>query len=294
MELRHLRYFVAVAEELHFARAAKRLSIVQPALSMQIKSLEEELGTRLLERTRRHVELTEAGRLFLEEARRTLEQAERAARIAKRAGQGELGRLGIGYSVNAAYSGVLARTLKAFRQRAPDIELLLHELHPFDQLEALMEGRIQLGFLTAPALPIPPELATVRVGAWPLMVALPSDHPLCARTRVPVDLLVEESFVDYTGSKGEQGLPAMQRIGGFVPRIRYQSTNIMAVISLVAAGLGVAIVPSSIVSLNIGGNVVYRPLTGVTGLMEMSVAYRRHEKAPAVRAFLKVIQEQPG
>ncbi|WNG59505.1 LysR family transcriptional regulator [Archangium gephyra] len=91
-----------VGEELHFARAAKRLSIVQPALSMQIKSLEEELGTRLLERTRRHVELTEAGRLFLEEARRTLEQAERAARVAKRAGQGELGRLGIGYSVNAA------------------------------------------------------------------------------------------------------------------------------------------------------------------------------------------------
>ncbi|MFE8596876.1 LysR substrate-binding domain-containing protein [Archangium violaceum] len=101
------------------------------------------------------------------------------------------------------------------------------------------------------------------------------------------------NLVDYTGSKGEQGLPAMQRIGGFVPRIRYQSTDIMAVISLVAAGLGVAIVPSSIVSLNIGGNVIYRPLTGVTGLMEMSVAYRRNEKAPAVRAFLKVIQEQP-
>jgi len=238
-----------------------------------------------------HVELTEAGRLFLEEARRTLEQAERAARIAQRAGRGELGRIGIGYSVNAAYSGVLARALKAFRQRAPDVELLLHELHPFDQREALLEGRIQLGFITAPALPLSPELITVRLEAWPLMVAMPSDHPLSARARIPAELLVEEPFVDYTDSKDEQALPIMQRIGGFAPRVLYRSTNIMAVISLVAAGLGVALVPASIVSLNIGGNVAYRPLTGVSGLMELSVAYRRNEKAPAVRTFLEVIQD---
>ncbi|QRN97908.1 LysR family transcriptional regulator [Archangium violaceum] len=294
MELRHLRYFVAVAEELHFARAASRLRIVQPALSMQIKALEEELGTRLLERTRRHVELTEAGRLFLEEARRTLEQAERAARVAERAGRGELGRLEIGFSVNVAYSGVLARTLKAFRQRAPEIELLLHELHPFDQLEALVEGRIQVGLLTAPALPVPPELVTVRVATWPLMVAMPAGHPLAARARVPADLLVEESFIDFSGSKDEQGLSVLQRIWGFTPRIRYRSTNIMAVISLVAAGLGVALVPESMVSLNIGGNVVYRPLTGVTESMELSVAYRRHEKAPAVRTFLEVVRSLSG
>jgi len=294
MELRHLRYFVAVAEELHFARAAERLRIVQPALSMQIKSLEEELGTRLLERTRRHVALTEAGRLFLEEARRTLEQAERAAEVARRAGRGELGRIGIGYSVNAAYSGVLARTLKAFRQRAPDVELHLHELHPFDQLEALLDGRLQVGFLTAPALPIPPELATVRVGAWPLMVALPPEHPLAARDSVPLALLREESFVDYTGARDEQGLPALQSIGGTAPRIRYRVTNIPAVLSLVAAGLGVALVPASLASLRIGGEVAYRPLTGVAQRMELSVAYRRDAHAPAVRIFLEVVRGLSG
>ncbi|NMO14601.1 LysR family transcriptional regulator [Pyxidicoccus fallax] len=293
MELRHLRYFVAVAEELHFARAARRLHIVQPALSMQIKALEEELGTRLLERTRRHVELTEAGRLFLEEARQTLEQAERAARVAKRAGRGELGRIELGYSVNAAYSGVLAGTLKAFRQRAPDIEVRLHELHAFDQREALLEGRIHVGFITAPGLRLPPELAGVRVGAWPLMVALPSDHPLARRERIPAKLLVEEPFVDFTGAKDEQGLPLMQRLGGFSPRIRYRSTNIMAVISLVAAGFGVALVPASIVPLDIGGGVAYRPLTGVTEVMELLVAYRRNEKAPVVRAFLEVLRARP-
>ncbi|MFL5351899.1 LysR substrate-binding domain-containing protein [Archangium sp.] len=290
MELRHLRYFIAVAEELHFARAARRLRIVQPALSMQIKSLEEELGTRLLERTRRQVELTEAGRLFLEEARRTLAQAERAARVAQRAGKGELGRIEVGYSINAACSGVLARTLKAFRWRAPDVELLLHELHPFDQLEALVKGRIQVGFITAPALPLPEELITVKAGAWPLMVATAPEHPLAARKSVPVDLLKEEPFVDFSGSQDEQGLAAMQRIVGFAPRVRYRGTHLLAVISLVAAGLGIALVPASIVPLGIGGKVAYRLLTGVAGMMELSVAYRRDEKAPAVRTFLDVVR----
>src|SRR6218665_3008571 len=232
---------------------------------MQIKSLEEELGTRLLERTRRHVALTEAGRLFLEEARRTLEPAGRG-------GQGA----------------------RPSRQRAPDVELHLHELHPFDQLEALLDGRLQVGFLTAPALPIPPELATVRVGAWPLMVALPPEHPLAARDSVPLALLREESFVDYTGARDEQGLPALQSIGGTAPRIRYRVTNIPAVLSLVAAGLGVALVPASLASLRIGGEVAYRPLTGVAQRMELSVAYRRDAHAPAVRIFLEVVRGLSG
>ncbi|SEK72483.1 transcriptional regulator, LysR family [Stigmatella aurantiaca] len=289
MELRHLRYFAVLAEELHFARAAKRLRIGQPALSMQLKALEEELETRLLERTRRHVALTEAGRLFLEQARQLLEHAERAAQIAKRAGRGELGRIGIGYSVNAAYSGILAKTLKAFRQRAPDVELLLHELHPHDQIEALLEGRIQAGFITAPSQRLPPELTAVRVGAWPLRVAVPSGHPLAQRDRVSPSTLREESFIDYAGSKDEQGLPALQRIMGFAPHIRYRGTSIMAVISLVAAGLGAALVPSSIVTLHLDDNVVFLPLTGVTEMMEMIVAYRRDERAPAVRAFCEIV-----
>lgn len=293
MELRHLRYFIAVAEELHFGRAARRLGIVQPALSMQIKSLEEELGVRLLNRTRRTVELTEAGRLFLEEAHRTQEQAERAARVAIRAGRGELGRLDIGFSFNAALSGVLARVLKAFRQRAPDIELVFHELHPNDQLAALLERRLHVGFITAPSHSMPTELITARVGAWRLMVALPAEHPLSRRDSVPVELLMKESLIDYSSARAELSIPTIEGITGFVSRTAYRGTNIMAGLNLVAAGFGVTLVPESIVRMNIDIDVAYRPLTGVRARMETSIAYRRDEQSPAVQRFAEAVQALP-
>ena len=146
MELRHLRYFVAVAEELHFGRAAKRLHIVQPTLSAQIARLEEELGVSLLYRTKRKVELTEAGRAFLAEAHKTLEHSERAVREARRAASGEAGRLAVGLVGSATY-GVLTEVLGLYSERFPDVQLAPHEMNTVGQIEALREGSIQVGFL---------------------------------------------------------------------------------------------------------------------------------------------------
>src|SRR5215470_3343253 len=149
MELRHLRYFVAVAEELHFGRAAIRLHMAQPPLSQQIRQLEQEIGVTLLNRTKRRVELTPAGRAFLEEARRTLAQAERSVRTAQRASRGETGFLAIGF-VPTADLDVLPRVLRAWRRRCPDVEVELSALSPAQQVEALREGRIQVGILRPP------------------------------------------------------------------------------------------------------------------------------------------------
>ena len=149
MDLRHLRYFVAVAEELHFGRAAARLHIAQPALSQQIRRLEEELQASLLRRTKRHVELTEAGRIFVQEARATLAQAERAVRLAQRATRGEIGRLGVGLCtwIDTTY---IPKAIRTFGERHPEVELELHSLASPEQLSALRDGRINVGFARSP------------------------------------------------------------------------------------------------------------------------------------------------
>src|SRR5689334_5740766 len=150
MELRHLRYFLAVAEELHFGRAATRLGIAQPPLSQQIRQLEQELGATLLNRTKRRVELTPAGRAFLEHTRQILAETERAKRVARRAGRGEIGRLAIGF-VSSADLDVLPRVLRAWRERFPDVEVELHALLTAAQVDALGRGRLDVGFIRLPA-----------------------------------------------------------------------------------------------------------------------------------------------
>lgn len=299
MDLRHLRYFVATAEELHFGRAAERLHIAQPALSIQIKALEETLGVRLLDRTNRKVSLTEAGRLFLREARRTLEQAQHAASVARRAGRGEIGRIEIGYSADVSYSGVLSRTLRQYRRQVPDVEIGLHELHPSTQIAQLLEDRIHVGFLASfigsPAWKLPGDLDAIRLMEWPLRVALPMDHPLAQRSRIPREALVHEPFILYVGSDIEQDRSLIQLTLGFVPRIAYEAQSGFSLVSLVGAGLGVAIVPASVSSISVGEHVVYRPISGNTIQIGTEVVFRRDAEDPAVTNFLEMIRaDQPG
>src|SRR3982751_6322411 len=173
MELRHLRYFVAVAEELNFGRAADRLRIAQPPLSRQIRDLERELGTALFERVPRGVELTAAGRAFLPEARLTLAQAERAQRTAQRAARGEIGRLRVGFVEVAIYSGVLPEVLGFFRMHLPDIGLSLFEMDALQQAEAFREGRIDLGILHSPPPDAERWLRVEPVYSEPLVAAVP-------------------------------------------------------------------------------------------------------------------------
>jgi DNA-binding transcriptional LysR family regulator len=294
MDLRHLRYFVATAEELHFGRAAERLHIAQPALSIQIKALEEMLGVQLLNRTNRVVTLTEAGRLFLKEARRTLEQAQHAAVVARRAGRGEIGRIEIGYSADVSYFGVLSKTLREYRRQVPDVDLGLHELHPSSQIAQLLENRIQIGvlasFIGTPAWKLPGELDAIRLMEWPIRLALPVDHPLAQRTRIPREALADEPFILYIGSDDELDRSFVQLVLGFAPRVAYEAQSGFSLVSLVGAGLGVAIVPSSVVSISVGEQVVYRPIAGNSIQFGTEVVFRRDADDPAVAKFLQMVR----
>ena len=183
MELRHFRYFIALAEELHFGRAARRLNVVQPALSQQIRQLEQELGVMLLSRTKRRVMLTESGRAFLVEARRTLASAEQSALAARSAAAGEVGRLRVGY-VDLATWSVLPKVLRTYRKRYPRVELVLTELHREPQREALLRGDLDVGFFS---LREPRGALTgARVIDDQLVVALPRDHKVARRARIPL------------------------------------------------------------------------------------------------------------
>jgi DNA-binding transcriptional LysR family regulator len=249
VELRHLRYFVAVAEELHFGRAAARLHIAQPPLSRQIRDLEQEVGAELFVRGTRGVELTAAGRAFLGEVRQVLAQAERALRAAQRASRGETGRLRVGFVEAATYSGTLARVLGVFRQDVPDVSLGLFELDSLEQAEALREGRIDVGIVHSP----PPDahrwLRVERVFEDRLVAALPRAHPLAARPHLALGDFAAEPFVffpRFTGPTLYDHLIAACRSAGFSPRVVQEAAGWSTLAALVAAGVGVSFAPRSV------------------------------------------------
>src|SRR5512133_18369 len=246
MELRHLRYFVAVAEELHFGRAAARLHIAQPPLSRQIRDLEREVGTPLFERVARGVELTAAGRAFLPEARLTLAQAERAPRTAERAARGEIGRLRVGFVEAATYSGILPEVLGFFRMHLPNIGLSLFEMDVLQQAEAFHDGRIDLGILHS----TPPDaerwLRTQAVYADPLVAAVPDTHRVADRRRIALDELAADQFVLFprqTAPVLYDDVIASCRRAGFSPRVAQEAAGWHTIVGLVGAGVGVALVP---------------------------------------------------
>lgn len=195
MDLRHFRYFVVVAEELHFGRAAERLHIAQPALSIQIKKIEEQLGGSLFNRTSRSVTLTEAGEIFLKEARLALHYAERAEQIAKEVLQGNLGKINIAYSGSVTYSGLLGRYIQSFRKYKPEIEILLHEANPFTQLELLIKGEIDIGFLPTFSLDIPESISIITLTHWPPCIAMPVEHPLSHKDKIDIEELKDDCFI---------------------------------------------------------------------------------------------------
>ena len=175
MELRLLRYFTVVAEELHFSRAAARLNMAQPPLSQQIRRLEEELGVQLLARTKRHVELTDPGRLFLDSAREILARVDRAVTEVQRAARGEVGHITIGLVSSVSYEDILPRVLRAYRERHPSVAITLQEMSSGEQLTALREGRIQVGFLRPPIQGL--GITTLTVLREPLVAVLPASIP---------------------------------------------------------------------------------------------------------------------
>ena len=287
MELRGLRYFVALAEELHFGRAARRLAMTQPPLSQAIAALERELGVRLFDRTRRRVALTHAGVAFLDEARVTLARAAQAAEAARRAGRGEVGRLAVGYLAATAYT-LLPLVLRDYMRGFPGVRLELRELTLPAQRAALLKGEIEVGLLRPPVEEA--ELESETVLAEPFVLALPAHHPLARLRRVPLQRLAGEPFIMFPRQPGlvfHDLIMGYCLRNGVTPRVAQEANQTHTVVGLVSAGIGVALVPASTRSIGLAG-VAYRPLREATPRSRTAVAWRRGESSPATRAFLDV------
>ncbi|MDT0345994.1 LysR family transcriptional regulator [Streptomyces litchfieldiae] len=291
MELRQLRYFLAVAEELHFGRAAERLGITQPALSQQIKRLENDLGARLLTREARRVSLSAAGAAFLPEARETLARAGRAARVARRTAAGQAGRVILGF-VGSATDELLPRALPALRARHPELRLVLREMTSSEQVAALRRGDLDLGLLRPPSPPVP-GLRTRLVAREPLVAAVPGDHALAERAVLTPADLAGEPFVLFPRERGpwlyDLIVDYCRAGGGAPPRVAQEAVMMQTITALVAAGLGLALVPSSQRAV-VRRGVVFRPLADPP-MADLAVTWPENEPTPASSAALAALVE---
>jgi DNA-binding transcriptional LysR family regulator len=285
VELRQLRYFVAVAEELHFRRAAARLHISQPPLSQQIRALEDELGCVLLTRTRRRVELTPAGQAFLRDARQLLGELDGAVATARRIDAGQTGRLRINF-VGSALLSVVPGIVQRFRAAAPDVEIELHERPTAEQLGLVSRGVVDVGLVRPPIEELA-ELRSVVVLRERTVAALPTAHELAALRRVPLRRLADEALVlfprDQAPGFHDLLISSMVSLGAH-PRVVQYAPEMLTIIGLVAAGIGVSLVPASVERLALEG-VTYRPVTGAP-YSELLAVTRADDDSPLVRAFM--------
>src|SRR5262245_26151182 len=290
MNLRRLRYFVVVAEELHFGRAAERLHIAQPPLSQQIRRLEAELGVELFRRNRRRVQLTDPGRLLLEQGRPLLAEADRIEELLHRAGGGEIGRLRVGFVGTASYV-TLPAILRAFHERFPQVELRLDELTTGPQVAALHAGRLDIGLVRPPVED--PSLTLTPLVREELVAALPESHPLTPLSSVPVEALAREPFILFPREHGTglyDDIITVCREAGFSPTIVQETNDTQTIVSLVSAGFGVALVPTSIATFP-QPHVAYRPLTGSNVQLELALATRRDDASPLTDHFRQVAEQ---
>jgi DNA-binding transcriptional LysR family regulator len=298
MELRHLRYFVAVAEALNFTRAAAQLGINQPPLSAQIRQLETELGTQLFRRRARGVELTDAGKLLLEEARVILKQVEKATTGVRRRGRGETGRLILGSSGGVYFHPLIPSIIREYGKRYPDIVL-----NSLASNTALLVARLRAGQFDA-AFIRPPIDDTEGLSVEPLVdepavMVLPVGHPLCRSKSAPLSALAQETFVMI----GRELNPAYYDAvimaclaAGFRPRLGPPAPQLLPIIPMVAAGLGVSIVPQSVAGI-LPGAVVYLPIKGNAPRAMIGLAYQRGDRSAAVRNFIaaaRSVMERQG
>jgi len=290
VELRHLRYFVAVAEERHFGRAAEHLHMAQPPLSQQIRRLEAELGVTLLHRTTRSVELAPAGEVLLVRAREILAAVDDASEDTRRAARGEFGRLAVGFTGSATYE-LLPKLAAALRTALPGVVLDLRgELLTPAQVAGLLDGTLDLGLLRPPVRER--ELAVEVVRREPLVAVLPQAHPLAAADAVPLEELASEPFVVYPSHFRSIVHDAVEEVcaaHGFLPRVALEVSETATLVSFVAAGLGVSLVPESVRHMTVRG-AVYRPLAGDGAAVELAVAWRRDEVTAVLERALEVVR----
>jgi DNA-binding transcriptional LysR family regulator len=290
VELRHLRYFVMLAESLHFGHAAAKLQIAQPSLSHQIQQLEAELQTTLLRRTRRRVELTEAGRIFLEEARDILARSDRAAVVARRAGRGDAVKLrvGVGYCMDHMNA---TRIVGLFNRARDHVHMELHTMAVAPQIDALKEGRLDVGFVRAPVNDA--ALNGEVLVREPFVAALPLSHRVAKRKSVALSALAQEAFV----LPPRPAVPVYHdlvlracREAGFIPNAPHEADHVLLMLGMVAAGTGIALVPASARKVKHAG-VTYVTLRQSHALLETVVTWRRDDTSSLVDEFLNIARQ---
>ncbi|MBD2208811.1 LysR family transcriptional regulator [Nostoc linckia FACHB-104] len=291
MELRHLRYFIAVAEELHFSKAAERLHIAQPPLSQQIQQLEAEIGVELFHRkTKRQVQLTEAGKVFLQETYGLLLQLETAIALTQRIGRGQTGQLRIGFTSLVIYE-LLPLILRQFREQFPDVELVLRELTTSQQEQAIRDSVIHVGFAHPPLED--DTLSYQSIHQQTLVVALPSNHSLAQTENIQVQELENEPlimFPRYLAPGLYDLIMSLFRQRNIKPQITQEAVQMQTIIGLVSAGMGVAITPSSLQNLQRSG-VSYHPLREQAPVIETAVIWQQSTLTPLVENFLQFTQK---
>lgn len=281
IELRHLRYFVAVAEELHFGRAAARLRISQPPLSQQIQILEEQIGARLLARTNRSVNLTAAGQQFLSDARQILGQVDAAAERAARLRQGETGELRIGFTSSAPFIKAVSDSLSRFRQRYPDVHLQMREVNTREQIAPLNDGELELGLMRNTRLP--DTLNWTLILREPLLAMVHRDHPLASSRSVSLKQLAQEPFVffdPHVGTGLYDDILGLLHRHNIVPYITQEVGEAMTIIGLVSAGLGVSILPASFHRIRLS-DVVWLPIDEQEAESELWLVWPKHRELSA-------------
>jgi DNA-binding transcriptional LysR family regulator len=293
MELRHLRYIIAVAEEGHITRAAERLGIQQPPLSRLIKSIEQDIKIQLFRRLPRGVELTDAGRTFLDGARATFANLDRTLEMARRTARGEEGRIAVAFTSSAAFHPLVPRVIREFRESFPQVAVSLAEGSPAELVERIAGDRLDAAFVRS-AVSKADGLVFHPLLDEPLLVALPKGHPLArgqARAGLPLKQLSAETFV-VTRNMGpmRDALFAGCAAAGFDPRVEQEAPHVIGMLPLVAAGIGISIVPASLRLMNIRG-VAYRRLTASTHLkVPVILASRRGDTSAVVRQFVGLVR----
>jgi len=290
MELRHIRYFLAVADAGNFTRAAEKLGIGQPPLSQQIRDLEKEIGVMLFHRVPHGAELTAAGTAFLDEAKAALASAEKAKLAAQRADRGETGKLSLGFTASAAFNAAVSDTIRKFRNRWPDVRLSLTEMNTNALMDKLMRGEIDAAFIR-PGLENPREVRLKPLADEPMVIALPARHPLARHKSLPLSALAHEPFVLFPRTAGlslYDDIVRACRDAGFELMVTQEAPQMPSVVNLVAAELGVSIVPAAITQIKLDG-VAYRPIDGPPLKARLALAMLKSTHAPVTENLMSLL-----
>jgi DNA-binding transcriptional LysR family regulator len=294
MDFRQFRYFVAAAEELHFGRAAERLGIAQPAMSQQIKLLEDQMGVRLFSRAKKRVELTEAGLSFLTEIRMVLTSADKAISIAQDTARGEMGKIVIGFVGSVMFRPTFPHLLKDYRTRHPGVQLVLHEMAAVRQIDAVLEQHMDIAIVRGPLQSaLPDGLTSYILAKHRLVAVLPINHPLAAEPTLELSQLANEAFLVLDDSSKISFTPVLQKLcreAGFEPSISLRLSEVATLIHLVGAGHGVSIIPDLAAQLNLP-DVHFAMLSGTEAYSELLVVSRKFERSEAVQSLLAQIRK---